>query len=107
MFGREDDDASVGGQYATVMTPKLSSEQRQALTAHPGRAVAVVDDETRARYALVPWDVFERVRALLVDGSESALPATYPLLDQSFGGPEGWDAPGLEASDDYDSHRQP
>ena len=26
----------------------------------------------------------------------------YPLLDESSGGTDGWDAPGMELYDDYD-----
>ena len=40
----------------------------------------------------------------IVDGAFDASDA-YPLADEVFEGPEGWDAPGMEAYDDYNAHK--
>jgi bifunctional DNA-binding transcriptional regulator/antitoxin component of YhaV-PrlF toxin-antitoxin module len=47
------------------MIPKLTDEQRAALSIHPGTAVEVEDEQTRRIYVLVAKDDFRQ----LVDGS--------------------------------------
>jgi hypothetical protein len=46
------------------MSIELTPEQRQALEAHPGDPVEVVDTATQRHYVLVPREQFDRLRAL-------------------------------------------
>ena len=87
------------------MTPKINEEIRQALQQQPGKPLEVEDDQTHVKYVLIPAETFQKVQALFYDDSEFDPREAYPLLDETFGGPEGWDAPGMEAYDDYDAHR--
>ncbi len=66
----------------------------------------VEDDQTHLKYVMVPAETFQKVQALFYDDGEFDLREAYPLVDEAFGGPDGWDAPGMEAYDDYDAHRQ-
>jgi hypothetical protein len=88
------------------MAPKINEEIRQALHEQPGKPIEVEDDQTHLKYVVIPADAFRKVQALF-DDSDFHPSEAYPLLDRTFGGPEGWDAPGMEAYDEYDAHRQP
>jgi hypothetical protein len=39
--------------YNSVMTPKLTEEQRQAIRQHPGEPVPIEDEESHERFYLV------------------------------------------------------
>lgn len=87
------------------MAPKINEEIRQALHQHPGKPLEVEDDQTHLKYVVIPAETFQKVQALFDDDGDFDPSEAYPLLDQTFGGPEGWDAPGMEVYDDYDAHR--
>ena len=89
------------------MAPKLSKEQREALVQSAGKPVRVEDDETHHTYVLVPMEAYQKVQSLLFDAGEFESSEAYPLIDETWGGPEGYDAPGMEMYDDYDAHRPP
>jgi hypothetical protein len=50
------------------MTIHLSEEQRQAVAAHPGEPVEVVDPATQHTYVLLAAEQYQRLRALLAEG---------------------------------------
>ena len=85
------------------MTAKLSDELRQALKKQPDRPLTVEDDQTHKLYVLLPVETYQKVQSLIYDDSDFDPREAYPLIDQAFGGSEGWDAPGMEVYDDYDS----
>jgi hypothetical protein len=87
------------------MTPKINEEIRQALHQQQGKPLEVEDEQTHLKYVMIPVETFQKVQALFYDDGEFDPSEAYPLLDQTFGGPEGWDAPGMEVYDDYDAHR--
>ena len=58
------------------MTPiLLTEEQRRALQAQPGQPVGFLDPTTQKRFVLLPWEQYERVRALVENGPPQAAPA--------------------------------
>ena len=80
------------------MTPRLTSEMRRALAAHPDQMVYVVDEATRQAYVLVAADDAHRtVRALLYDESEPDPNEFLPLIHEAL--KEDWDALGMEVYD--------
>ena len=87
------------------MTAKLSNEMRLALKQQPDHLLTIEDDQTQKLYVLLPVETYQKVQSLIYADSDFDPREAYPLLDQAFGGPEGWDAPGMEAYDDYDNHR--
>jgi hypothetical protein len=82
------------------MTPKLSEDQRQAITEHGGAPVYVVDAATNATYVLLRAEQFEKMKAI-TDGDD--VEAMYPLIDEVM--KEDWDDPAMKVYDDYDAHR--
>ena len=87
------------------MTAKLSEEQRQALSEHPGQAVEVEDPVTRTKYVLIQLDVYRRMQGMLAyDDREPDPRAFYPSFAEAV--KEDIDAPGMERYDDYDSSRK-
>lgn len=87
------------------MAPRINEEIRKALQQQPGKPLEVEDDQTHRKYVVIPAETFQKVRALFYDDSQFDPSEAYPLLDETFGGAEGWDAPGMEAYDNYDAHR--
>jgi hypothetical protein len=74
-----------------------------------GATASGIDDGHRGRDSgspsksnMIPW-----YTALMADDEidEFDPREAYPLLDETFGGPDGWNAPGIEGYDDYDVHR--
>jgi hypothetical protein len=82
----------------TVMI-ELTPEQRQELTQPEP---TVIDPETREQYVLVRKEVYERLRAALVD--EFQVPDAYPAIDRAFA--PGWDDPKMDEYDRYEEHRR-
>jgi hypothetical protein len=87
------------------MAPKINDEIRQALQQRPGKPLEVEDDQTHAKYVVLPAETFQKVRALIYEDGEFDPQDAYPLTDETFGGPDGWDAPGMDVYDNYDAHR--
>ena len=86
------------------MLPNLTDEMRQALTEHPDQPVYVVDALTQQSYVLVPAGAFQRLQTLLFDGTEPNVDEFWPLIHEALA--DDWNAPGMDAYDDYDRHRQ-
>ena len=81
------------------MTPKISEEIRIALEQQPDQPLTVRDEQSARDYVILPVERFDQLQRLVYDDTEVDPAETLPLMVQSFGGPEGWDAPGM---DDYD-----
>jgi hypothetical protein len=78
--------------------PTLTPDQQQALDAHPGEPLVIVDGRTNERYILIRAEEYQRLRDALagdIDPRES-----YPLADETFA--EGWDDPKMADYDRYD-----
>jgi hypothetical protein len=84
------------------MSVTLSAEQRQAVAANPGEPVELIDEESQARYVLLPVEQFDRIKALLTT-DEFDLRETYAAQSAALGA-AGWDDPDLDIYNDYDSH---
>jgi len=81
----------------------LTDDVRRSLQEHPAQGVAVEDDSTHMQYVLLPIDTYQRVESLFYDASESDPNEFLPFAQQAFA--DDWEAPGMEAYDDYDSHK--
>lgn len=68
------------------MTPKLTDDQRQAISEHGGTPVYVVDASTNASYVLLRAEQYEKMKAVTGDNEREAL---YPLLAEIS--PEDWE----------------
>lgn len=66
------------------MAPQLTPEQNDALNAHPGKVVYFVDAQSEKEYAVIPAEIFERVRALLDPQEVLDAREFYPAVDQSW-----------------------
>lgn len=71
------------------MTPKLSSEQRQAIEEHGGTPVYVVDSDSDRNYVLLRAEQYETPKARTGDVEADDL---YPLLAEIT--PEDWEDAG-------------
>jgi hypothetical protein len=70
------------------------SDELSAIDA-AGRPVEVEDARGRVYVVLTE----EEFRRHVYDDGDVDPADTYPLIDAAFGGPEGWDAPGMDAYD--------
>lgn len=86
------------------MTTNLTDEMRQALAEHPERPLYMVDATTQKSYVLLPAGVYQKVQAFLFDDGEPNPDEFMTLANEAL--QEDWNAPGMEAYDDYDRHRQ-
>lgn len=87
------------------MTPKLTSEQRQAIDEQqPGQPVYVVDADTQEKWVLVPDGTYQKIRALLGDDTFD-IRETYPMQDR-VAAAAGWGDPAMDDYNDYDTHRK-
>ena len=85
------------------MIPKLTPEMREALQQTAGQPVTVEDDQTHRHYVLLPLSLYQRVQLLF--GDETFDVADTYAAQSAVAGAAGWDDPGMEVYDDYDSHR--
>jgi hypothetical protein len=86
------------------MTPKLSSEQRQAIKDQHGGPVLVVDADTKEEYVLLPAGAYQKIRDLIGD-EPSEIRETYSAQER-VAAAEGWDDPAMDDYNDYDAHRK-
>jgi hypothetical protein len=84
------------------MTPRLTDEMRQAIADHPGRPVLVFDEATQQTYVLLPVESFQKIEPLLYDDSPPDVDEFLPLAHEALA--PDWDAPGMDAYDNYDKH---
>jgi hypothetical protein len=82
------------------MTPRLTEEMREALRDAARQPVQVEDEETHARYVLLPVDVYQRVRSIVQD-DEFDISETYAAQDSALAAV--WDDPELDVYENYDS----
>jgi hypothetical protein len=82
------------------MTVKLPEELRTVLTAMPGAAVELLDEQTQQAYVLLPVEEFQRLKC----ATESDLTDTYVAQVESAT-QAGWNDPLMDEYNDYDSHR--
>ena len=83
------------------MTVELNESIRQALEAHPGEPLRVVDPRTNTEYVVIRKEMFEQLEHLVsLDPREA-----YPLVDETFR--EGWEDPKMADYDTYETHKQP
>jgi len=78
--------------------PKLDKELQQAIDAHPGEAVPVIDERTGTPYVLVPRTLYEQMKAALEE--ELDIRGAYPLMD-AVARSEGWEDPDMDSYDVY------
>jgi hypothetical protein len=85
------------------MTPKLTTEQRQAIDQQQGAPVYVVDDATSEQWVLAPAHTFQKFKSLL---SEDVINIrdVYAAQEQ-VAASEGWDDPAMDDYNDYDAKR--
>ncbi|HEX3654807.1 MAG TPA: hypothetical protein VHY91_23210 [Pirellulales bacterium] len=81
----------------------LTEQQREAVLAHAGAPVPVVDQQTKRVYYIISAEQFDRMRALLVE-EEFSPRELYPLIAKSARD-AGWNDPAMDAYDHYDEHR--
>jgi hypothetical protein len=65
----------------------------------------LIDPHSRAAYVLVRKEVFDRIKALLVDDGEWTAEEQLRLLVES-GKKAGWDDPEMAVYDNYDENRK-
>ena len=81
----------------------LTDEVRRSMQMHPAKGVEVEDENTQKQYVLLPIDAYRQVESLIYDTSEPDPNEFLPLVHQAFA--DDWNAPGMEAYDDYDRHK--
>ena len=86
------------------MSINLSAELRQALAAHPGEPIELIDEASHARYVLLPGEQFDRIKALLTT-DEFDIRESYAAQSAALAA-AGWDDPELDLYNDYDSNRK-
>jgi len=72
--------------------PKLSDEQRQALTEHPAGPVFVVDADSQHEYVLIPAHEYRHYRALF-ESDNFDISETYAAQEQAL--KSVWDDPAM------------
>jgi hypothetical protein len=87
------------------MTLQLSDQLIEALNQHDDGPIRVEHPTTHKVYVIISEDQFERLRPLFDANDEFDPAEALPLAHEAFAGPEGWDAPGMEAYDDYDANK--
>jgi hypothetical protein len=87
------------------MTITLTDEQRQALAAHPGAPLRVIDAQTNDLYVLVRAEVYDRLQPISAP-EELDIREAYPLMDD-VACAEGWDDPAMDIYNDLDPRKLP
>lgn len=105
-FSRDTSQNVVVGRPESVynfdMTVKLSDDLRTAIEHRGNEFVTVLDDMTQQRYVLIPKEEYDALRrtAALYDASDLSPEEMVATAALTFSGPDGWDAPGMEAYDE-------
>ncbi len=85
------------------MTPKLNSEQLQALHDGDDRPIEVVDPETNRIYILLAQEQYERLKPLF-EGVPVSTEEQREIIREA-GRRAGWDDPEMDVYDRYDEER--
>ena len=83
---------------------ELTEEQRHALAREEESPPRVLDPASNIAYVLVRADVYERFQSLLSD--DDWTPEERVRLLAESGRRAGWDAPEMDAYDNYDESRK-
>ena len=86
------------------MSVSISAELREAIAAHPGEPVELVDDLSQSRYVVLPGETFDRIKALLTT-DDFEIRETYAAQSSALAS-AGWNDPEMDIYNDYDAHRQ-
>ena len=84
---------------------ELTEEQRHEVENLNGGAVEVSDPLTKEEYILIRKETFERIKGMLIDSGKWTAQEQLRLLAES-GKRAGWDAPEMDAYDNYDENRK-
>lgn len=76
---------------------------RIAIQHTAGQPVRVKDDQTHVEYVLLPLDLYERMRNLVVDDSFDVRDSY--AAQSAVAGAAGWDDAEMDVYDNYDAHR--
>jgi hypothetical protein len=82
----------------------LSQEIREALTAHPGEPLELLDPQSGATYVVVSRERFEVLQALL-SPADFDIRETYAAQERTLAA-AGWDDPVMDEYNDYDRHKK-
>ena len=78
---------------------ELTERQRQELHRSAQGELRLSDPDTQEEYVLLKVSVYERLKALVYDDSESPISDAYPLMDE-MAAKGGWDDPSLDIYND-------
>jgi hypothetical protein len=84
---------------------ELTEQQQQELKNVKGSAIEVTNPQTKEEYVLIRKELFERIKGLIYDDGEWTAEEQLRLLAES-GKRAGWDAPEMDAYDNYDENRK-
>ena len=84
---------------------ELTEQQRLEVKNLNGGGVEVSDPLTKEEYILIRKETFERIKGMLFDSGEWTAQEQLRLLADS-GERAGWDAPEMDAYDNYDENRK-
>ena len=81
----------------------ISPEIRDALSAHPGEPIELMDAQSSTSYVLVPRERYDQLRTLL--SSDSAdIRDTYAAQSEALH-LAGWDDKSMDIYNDYDANK--
>ena len=78
------------------MTPRLTDEQREAISRQPDCPIEVEDDQTKTVYVLMTRQQFQ---TLVYDDSDLTPEEMTAAAEQAIDDPDGWGAPSMAADD--------
>lgn len=82
------------------MTPKLTDDLRQAIEAHGGAPVYIVDATTNETYVIVRASQYEKVKALFEQEGDFDPREAYPFVDVAMRADDAED-PALESYQNF------
>ena len=86
------------------MNMPLTEPMQQALDERPGQPLWMVDPRTQTAYVLLHADLYDRVQTLVEEADLSPEEKLFLLAES--GRRAGWDAPEMDAYDNYDESRK-
>lgn len=82
------------------MDIELTPQQQQALQAHAGEPIRLINPHTNQTYVLLSEQVYVRVQSLLRDELSDTYAAQIESAMQA-----GWDDPAMDDYNEYDQNR--